>query len=50
MKIHQAFLFNSLILPEKTLSEYGIERDAILLKREGNREKVDHLPVFLDLK
>lgn len=50
MKIHQAFLFNSLILPEKMLSEYGIERDAILLKREGNREKVDHLPVFLDLK
>lgn len=50
LQIHQAFIFNSLILPEKTLSHYGVERDAILLKREGNREMVDHLPVFLDLK
>ncbi|MBT8044904.1 MAG: endonuclease/exonuclease/phosphatase family protein, partial [Verrucomicrobiae bacterium] len=50
LHIHQAFLFNSLILPEKTLNQFGVGREAILLKREGNREFVDHLPVFLDLK
>jgi endonuclease/exonuclease/phosphatase family metal-dependent hydrolase len=50
MEIQQAFIFNSLILPEKTLAQYGVEREAILLSREGNHEKIDHLPVFMDLK
>lgn len=50
LEIQQAFIFNSLILTEKTLAEYGVEREAILLKREGRHEKIDHLPVFLDLK
>ena len=50
MEIQQAFVFNSLILPEKTLAEYGVEREAILLSREGRVEKIDHLPVFVDLK
>ena len=50
MQVHQSFLFNSLILPEKNLNQYGLDREAILLKRESNRELVDHLPVFLDLK
>ena len=50
MEIQQAFIFNSLILPEKTLAQYGVEREAILLSREGRHEKIDHLPVFMDLK
>ena len=50
MEIQQAFIFNSLILPEKTLALYGVEREAILLNREGRHEKIDHLPVFMDLK
>ncbi|MFK7911034.1 MAG: endonuclease/exonuclease/phosphatase family protein [Akkermansiaceae bacterium] len=50
MQVHQSFLFNSLILPEKSLEKYGIERKSILLKREETREMVDHLPIFLDLK
>jgi len=50
MEIQQAFIFNSLILPEKTLAQYGVEREAILLSREGRNEKIDHLPVFIDLK
>ena len=50
LKIQQAFIFNSLILPKETLAEYGVEREAILLKGEGSHEKIDHLPVFLDLK
>jgi endonuclease/exonuclease/phosphatase family metal-dependent hydrolase len=50
MEIQQTFIFNSLILPEKTLAQYGVEREAILLNREGRHEKVDHLPVFIDLK
>lgn len=50
LEIQQTFIFNSLILPEKTLAEYGVEREAILLKREGRHEKIDHLPVILDLK
>ena len=50
MEIQQAFVFNSLILPENTLAEYGVEREAILLHRNGSVEKVDHLPVFMDLK
>ena len=50
LEIQQAFIFNSLILPEETLAEYGVQREAILLKGEGRHEKIDHLPVFLDLK
>ena len=50
LEVHQSFLFNSLILPKETLSQYEVEREAILLKREDDRETVDHLPVFLDLK
>lgn len=50
MEIQQAFIFNSLILPKETLAQYGVEREAILLNREGSVEKVDHLPVFVDLK
>ncbi|PQJ28998.1 endonuclease/exonuclease/phosphatase family protein [Rubritalea profundi] len=50
MELQQTFIFNSLILPEKTLAQYGVEREAILLSREGRHEKIDHLPVFMDLK
>ena len=50
MEMQQAFIFNSLILPEKTLTQYGVEREAILLSREGRHEKIDHLPVFMDFK
>ncbi|NNM28370.1 MAG: endonuclease/exonuclease/phosphatase family protein [Akkermansiaceae bacterium] len=50
MAIQQAFVFNSLILPENTLAQYGVAREAILLSREGRVEKIDHLPVFMDLK
>lgn len=50
MEVQQAFVFNSLILPKKTLARYGVERDAILLNREDRIEKIDHLPVFVDLK
>lgn len=50
MAIQQTFIFNSLILPEKTLAQYGVDREAILLSREGRHEKIDHLPVFMDFK
>ncbi len=50
LEVQQAFIFNSLILPKETLTRYGVEREAILLQREGRTEKVDHLPVFVDLK
>lgn len=50
LKIQKAFIFNSLILPEEILAAYGVQREAVLLKREGRHEKIDHLPVFLDLK
>ena len=50
MEFQQAFIFNSLILPEKNLAQYGVGREAILLHREGRSETIDHLPVFMDLK
>ena len=50
MEVQQAFIFNSLILPKKTLAQYGVERGAILLNRQDRVEKIDHLPVFMDLK
>lgn len=50
LEIQQTFVFNSLILPKEDLARYGVEREAVLLHREGKHEKVDHLPVFVDLK
>ena len=50
METQQAFVFNTLILPEKTVARYGVERDAIFLNRENRVEKIDHLPVFVDPK
>jgi endonuclease/exonuclease/phosphatase family metal-dependent hydrolase len=50
MEIQQAFIFNSLILSDKDLAQYGVDREAILLYRKDHVEKVDHLPVFIDLK
>jgi hypothetical protein len=29
---------------------YGVQRGAILLNRQDRVEKIDHLPVFMDLK
>ena len=49
-KLQQALVFNSLILPKKTLARYGVERGAILLNREDRVEGIDRLPVFVDLK
>ena len=50
MTVHHSFVFNSLITPQKTLEQYGVEREAVLVARDGQIEELDHLPVFLDLK
>tara|TARA_B110000908_G_scaffold167629_1_gene220913 strand:- start:831 stop:1910 length:1080 start_codon:yes stop_codon:yes gene_type:complete len=50
MEIRKAFVLNSLILPKSDLDRYDIEREALLLVRQGLEEKLDHLPVFVDLK
>ena len=50
MTVHHSFIFNSLITPQKTLEQYGVEREAVLVARDGQIEELDHLPVFLDLK
>ena len=50
MEIRKAFVLNSLILPKSDLDRYGVEREALLLVRQGQKEKLDHLPVFVDLK
>jgi len=50
MKISNSFVFNSLTLPREDLMKYGVEREDVLLVRKGLEEKIDHLPVFVDLK
>jgi len=50
MEINKSFVFNSLTLSREDLKKYGVEREDVLLVREGLEEKVDHLPVFVDLK
>ncbi len=50
MKINKSFVFNSLTLSREDLKNYGVKREDILLVRQGLEEKVDHLPVFVDLK
>jgi endonuclease/exonuclease/phosphatase family metal-dependent hydrolase len=50
MTVSNAFVFNSLTLSREDLKRYGVKREDLLLVREGSEEKLDHLPVFIDLK
>ena len=50
MTIDSAFILNSLILPEADLRAIGIQREDLLLSRDGREEHIDHLPIFVDLK
>ena len=50
LTVANAFVLNSLTLPLADLKRYGVNREDLLLVREGSVERVDHLPVFVDLK
>jgi endonuclease/exonuclease/phosphatase family metal-dependent hydrolase len=50
MTVHHSFIFNSLITPKEVLERYGVEREAVLVARDGLIEELDHLPIFVDLK